>query len=231
MNYTLKIKGKSKPYQITSIYFLLVSFIVVSSFFSNLACLNYIFKPLLMPVLIIFFVLFNKSNKKHFLLVSAALISSWLGDLFLMFETKNALFFVAGLSAFLIAHLFYIFVFSLDVRNFNLIKLKPYLPLMLLLYLGVFLFLLQPNLNELFLPVTIYAIVICTMLLFAFLRYKQVNLQSFQLSTFGALLFVLSDSVIAINKFLFPFEWAYPLIITLYATGQFYIVKGLLIVE
>jgi len=184
-----------------------------------------------MPTLAIFFTISSKKYSKYFYGVLMALFFSWLGDVFLIFEKQHELFFIAGLSAFLLAHLFYIFVFKLDVMRFNLLKSKPYLPFLLLLYLVGFLYLLQPNLNELFLPVSIYALIICIMLLFAILRYGQVDPFSFKLSCFGALLFVLSDSVIAINKFLFPFEWAYTLIIVLYALGQFFIVKGLLVTE
>lgn len=208
-------------------YFTLIALVVVSRLFSNFALLNYICKPLLMPVLGLFFLVSNETNNKQKAGIFLALFFSWLGDVFLLFETKHELFFIAGLSAFLLAHLFYIFVFKLDVKQYHLLKSKPYLPLILLMYLAGFFYLLQPNLNELLLPVSVYASIICAMLLFAVLRYKQVNQKSFHLISIGAILFVLSDSVIAINKFLMPFNWAYPLIIVLYAVGQFYIIKGI----
>lgn len=231
MNYSTTTSDYVKPLVFKVVYFLLLTLIVLSSLFENLDWINCICKPLLMPALAIYIVVSSNNYTKHFYWVLMALFFSWLGDVFLLFEKQYELFFIAGLLAFLIAHLFYIFIFKIDVKKYSLLKSKPYLPLVLLLYLAGFLYLLQPNLNELFFPVCIYALIICTMLLFAILRYQQIGAQSFQFTCFGALLFVLSDSVIATNKFLFPFDWAYALIIVLYAVGQFFIVKGLLVKE
>jgi len=44
----------------------------------------------------------------------------------------------------------------------------------------------------------------------------------------GAFLFVIADSLIAINKFLVPFDYNLVLIIGLYLAGQFFIGKGVL---
>jgi len=214
---------------LSKFYFILIALIIISQISSFAGSLNFLCKPLLIPILAVFYVSSNPVRNKSFYGILSALFFSWLGDVFLLFEQHYELFFIAGLSAFLIAHLCYIFVFNLDVKTFQLLKTKPFLPLLLMLYLFGFLYLLYPDLNELLLPVCIYASIICTMLLFAILRYGQVNLQSFKFCCLGALLFVLSDSVIAINKFLLSFKLAYPIIITLYAIGQFYIIKGSLL--
>jgi len=228
LKYSVSTSNYIKSLIFAVLYFFILTLIVLSGLSTNLYWVNYICKPLLMPSLAMFFVVSSNNYTKPFYGILLALFFSWLGDVFLLFENYNELFFISGLLAFLVAHLGYIYVFKLDVKNYDLIKSKPYIPFILLFYLAVFLFFLKPNLNELFFPVCIYASIICTMLLFAILRNGQVGEQSFQLSCFGALLFVLSDSFIAINKFLFPFEWAYALIIILYSVGQFFIIKGLL---
>ena len=66
--------------------------------------------------------------------------------------------------------------------------------------------LLSDGLGDMKLPVTIYTVVILSMLLAAINREKKVNRQSFLLVLAGAILFILSDSLIAINRFEQPFE-------------------------
>lgn len=41
------------------------------------------------------------------------------------------------------------------------------------------------------------------------------------------MLFVIADSLIGINKFAMPFEYAVPVIVTVYFTGQVLIAMGL----
>ena len=229
MKHTGKVKQYNKPSILSTVYFLLIALVMLSQLSNSLAWLNYIAKPLLMPVLALFFIRSITNYNKQVRGVLLALFCSWLGDVFLLFEPQHDLFFIAGLSAFLLAHLFYIFVFRYDVKSCGLLKSTPYIILGMLLCLGAFLYLLQPNLNELLLPVCVYAFIICGMLLVAILRYGQASQLSFRLCCFGALLFVLSDAIIAINKFLLPFDFAYPLIIVLYAVGQYYIVKSLVV--
>ena len=92
---------------------------------------------------------------------------------------------------------------------------------------GVFiLWLLWEGLGDMMMPVTAYCGVILTMLLAAINRRGKVNAQSFQLVLFGAMLFVISDSMIAINKFHQPFELARVTIMTSYITAQYLIAIG-----
>jgi uncharacterized membrane protein YhhN len=76
------------------------------------------------------------------------------------------------------------------------------------------------------LPVRIYGVVISFMFLLAlhmlFLRNKTTG----KLMMTGALLFVISDSVLAINKFYQPLEWAGIVVILTYGFAQFFIVEG-----
>ena len=76
----------------------------------NLDLLKFIFKPLIILSLLAYFITNSKSNPFKPLVITA-LIFSWAGDVLLMFEYKHSLFFILGLSAFLLAHLFYILFF------------------------------------------------------------------------------------------------------------------------
>jgi len=97
-----------------------------------------------------------------------------------------------------------------------------------LTYGAMILWLLWGGLKEMKLPVTLYTLVILTMLTAAINRKGKVNPHSYRLVLAGAILFVLSDSMIAINKFNQPFELARVAIMTSYVTAQYLIAIGCL---
>lgn len=84
----------------------------------------------------------------------------------LMFQEKDALFFILGLSAFLIAHLFYI-VFFFIINRKEKLKLNWLLIIVVAAYYFALLTILFPTLGDMKIPVTVYGLVISTMLLFA----------------------------------------------------------------
>jgi len=202
-----------------------VILVIISGVFPNLYWLNGLCKPLLMPFLALYFISFK--SIKGYKAVLIALLFSWLGDLLLMFQQKHELFFIAGLVSFLMAHIAYIIAFSMSIKSYQISNKKILIITLIICYELLFLYFLYPTLNELLVPVILYATVICTMLVFALLRFPHVSMYSFTITFLGALLFVLSDSTIAVNKFLMPFTLAYPVIIALYATGQYLIINGL----
>jgi uncharacterized membrane protein YhhN len=85
---------------------------------------------------------------------------------------------------------------------------------------------LYGDLAEMKLPVIIYATVILTMLSGAINRKEKVNRRSYLLVLGGAILFVISDSSIAINKFSLPFESSEIVIMSTYVMAQYLIVTG-----
>ncbi|MFN8237378.1 MAG: lysoplasmalogenase [Chitinophagales bacterium] len=198
--------------------------------------LMYVSKVLMMPLLAIYFYTETKKLKEYRLLY-LALFFSWWGDIFLMFprseyEPSNAkLLFVCGLVSFLIAHVNYIIYFIREIKDkpkATVIIEKPYLIIPFLL-LGIsLLVLLYPTLGPMKLPVTIYTIVIISMLIMAFNRKNLVTAVSFTWVFAGALFFVFSDSCIAINLFYKPFEGARAVIMATYIIAQYLIVNGVL---
>ena len=85
---------------------------------------------------------------------------------------------------------------------------------------------LSPHLGEMKLPVTIYAVVICTMVICSLHVFNKVNNPSNILFVAGAILFAASDSLLAVNKFYKPFAGAGMMIIFTYCAAQFLIVMG-----
>jgi uncharacterized membrane protein YhhN len=94
---------------------------------------------------------------------------------------------------------------------------------------GIFIILLlYGDLGEMKIPVIIYTAVILTMLTSTLNREKKVNRQSYMLVLVGAILFVLSDSMIAINKFGYAFPLSGIAVMITYITAQYMIALGCL---
>lgn len=195
----------------------------------NWALLHQIAKPLLMPCLIAF-VWLERKEIQAFGWIIAALSFSWLGDIFLM--NAGPMWFILGLSSFLIAHVCYIrrFMQGGNKADSTILKKIPWLEaLVFAVFINVFLW-LWPTVGDMRLPVTIYGIVIYVMVLVAFSRRGRIPNSSFRIVIAGALLFMLSDSLIAISRFSGPdvtIPWAGIWIMLTYITAQGLIVWGI----
>lgn len=188
--------------------------------------LVYIAKPLVVVALILYFLSATagiKNRVKKF--VAGALIFSWMGDVLLMFESSDKNFFLFGLTAFLVAHLFYIFFFS-KTRIDEKIKLKGGLAVVVTVYYAGLIFLLFNGLGEMKIPVIVYGVVISAMFLLALHMLFIKNKEAGKLMMLGALLFVASDSILAINKFYQPFEMAGIFTMLTYGLAQLLITLG-----
>lgn len=214
-------------------YWLLVFIIVliahVIGILFNNELLQSISKPLIIPALLGYF--FSHANdtasklKKWILL---ALFLSWAGDVLLMFVSKNEVFFLLGLSTFLLAHIFYIIFFH-HVRVKENVKGNPWLLVIVVIYYAILINLLSPYLADLKIPVLVYGVVISFMLMLAMHMLFIKNKMAGKWMMAGALLFVISDSTLAINKFYQPFAAAGVLIMLTYGLAQLFIVNGAII--
>lgn len=192
----------------------------------NYKIAEYIFKPLSIIWLLAYFILqlrTVRSNLKKWII--AALLFSWLGDVLLMLQNDNSLFFLLGLSAFLVAHIFYILFFHF-IRVKENVKSRWWLVLIVALYYLILISLLSPHLGDMKLPVRIYAIVISFMFMLAMHMLFITNKNAGLLLMTGALLFVLSDSILAINKFYQSFEIAGIVVMLTYGLAQLFITEG-----
>jgi uncharacterized membrane protein YhhN len=188
--------------------------------------LQTIFKPLIIPMLIGYFNSQVKNiNTGIAKWVLLALIFSLAGDVLLMFQEKKEIFFLLGLASFLIAHVFYI-VFFHHVRVRENVKSNPWLLVIVVVYYAALISWLSPFLGEMKLPVRIYGIVISIMFMLAMHILSIKNKIAGNWMMWGALLFVISDSILAINKFYQPFETANVIIMLTYGLAQLFIVKG-----
>jgi len=189
----------------------------------------YVLKPLIMLSLIYWNLDYLKTHPILW-------IGMWFGlggDVFLMFSGNEM--FMAGLGSFLVMQLFYIVAFTkqrtpkgkhaLEGKKWQLIA--PFA-----LYGLGFLAILQPSMmsNEatkgLWIPVVAYSVCLCSMGVAAALRKYSVKQSSYVWVLAGAVLFILSDSTIALNKFIQSFDASSLLVMTTYGAAQWLIVWG-----
>lgn len=214
-----KLSAQMKTKILTAIYLIIgIVYIIFDSHLSFFP--GMVLKGLIIPVLIVIY-LFNAAHKLN-VFILAALILSWAGDVILDFS------FIPGLLCFLLAHVMYATAFF-KTSGESVLSHKPvFLVLPLVLYGAGLVFVLYDHLDGMRLPVIIYALVILIMLTGAINRYWKVSRLSFVLVFTGALLFVISDSLIAVNKFGFPFRFSGTAIMITYIAAQYLIVTGVL---
>lgn len=185
-------------------------------------------KPILIPLLSFGVYFYRSFPTKKILLL--ALLFSWIGDVILLFADLGEIYFILGLVSFLISHITYCVLFNRQnkrpvKRNLIIFGIGS---VAIAIYLIGMLSILVPSLGDLEIPVIVYASVISIMLLFAFNGYliweKSGSLYVF----IGAIVFVISDSILAINKFHTPIEKSSFFIMLTYLVAQYLIVIGIL---
>ena len=178
--------------------------------------------------------LLNSQKRSFVPLVLAAFFFSWVGDILLMLSGgyNNEMFFYAGVGGFFVAQIAYIFVFLLNAEN----KIKgfmlrnPFWMLPLLGYGVLIYWLLYPGLEGMMVPIIlVYAVSLIGMSISALNRRDRVGVPSFRLVFIGSLFFVISDSMIAINKFYAEIPFAGFFIMLTYILAQYLIMRGLIL--
>ncbi|PCE63419.1 hypothetical protein B7P33_14485 [Sediminicola luteus] len=184
-----------------------------------LAELRMISKPAIVISLLVF-VSTRTFGGEGKLLLLLALLFCLAGDLFLMFDG----YFVAGLAAFLVGHVFYTLLLfhNNGLRSQGILLLSACLALLV----GVILYLVLPQLGELLPYVIAYMLVISAMAISSFTTKVAYPKLAFTLCLVGALLFVISDSLLALNAFYKPFEGAGTAVMATYGLAQYFLVRG-----
>jgi uncharacterized membrane protein YhhN len=175
--------------------------------------LSWLFKTMPILILVIAVVLKTTVANRQYLLI--ALMFSVCGDILLDIN-----YFIFGVGAFLLAQLCYAKIFISSWQGF---ATRWPASVALVACMLVMLFLLLPNLGDLQLPVIAYLLAIGLMGLAA-IQSSQV----FYWSVLGAIVFIISDSLIAVDKFLYPLPMrSYGVMITYYL-AQWMLITGLL---
>jgi len=215
-----------------ALFFLIAAGNLISHMFA-VEWLEYATKPFLMILLFLIFTFSCKDQKSiPFRLTAMALFFSWVGDIFLLFQPLNEKLFMLGLVAFLIAHIFYVIDYRklrFQVKKDNKSQTFINVRIVFLVLIGIALYsTLFNHIDNLKIPIAIYTIVIIIMAIAAVQRKGRTSDRSFLLIYFGALLFIMSDSMIAINKFIEPIIYGRVLIMLTYIFAQYLIIQGIL---
>ncbi|WP_222982276.1 lysoplasmalogenase [Flagellimonas meishanensis] len=168
-----------------------------------------LFKPLTTILILSLLFLTPKTNRTNLWnMVLAALVFCLLGDILLLWPA----YFVFGLASFSVAHLLFASVF---------IKLERFqfqgMALIVFFGIGTGLFLwLKQDLGDLMIPVALYVMVIVFMAWRGASLYLTQRKKAYAWIGLAVLLFMFSDTLIAIDKFKTQLYWSAPVILATY---------------
>lgn len=177
----------------------------------------YLFKPLTTILILLIAVQASEPGLAFYkYAITAGLVCSLAGDIFLMLPSDQ---FIPGLASFLIGHLFYIAAFTSGTGfGFSLWLLGPFV------VFGIVMFrVLSPYLGKMRMPVIAYMAVILVMAWQAWERLGQTGQIAALSASIGAVLFVISDSALALDRFRGPFKSARFVTLSTYYAAQWLI--------
>lgn len=221
------MKTRSIIFQL--VYALIAALVLIGTVIGS-DWLNYPIKPLILIWITVCFLLETKPQPYRWLVI-LAFFFSWVGDVLLMMSSKNELLFFAGVGGFFLSQITYIQVFRrFSIQNGKgFIARKPIRALPFLVYLVVIYIILYPSLEGIMKPVVaVYAVALIGMSIAAFNRKGLMETGSFQILFMGSVFFVISDSLLAINKFAAPIPYEGILVMGTYMIAQYLIMTGLL---
>lgn len=200
-----------------SILLLLCALLTVSApyLWTGHSIIYYIFKPA--TTILILFIALTAPASNYKILITIGILFSLMGDIFLMLPSDQ---FLIGLVCFLITHICFIVAFLFDSR-FG----RPLWPYVLLGAIAIAIFeLLSGGIDTAMkLPVAIYAAALSFMTAQAIARSLQQKSKASQLATIGAILFLISDTTLAYDRFVTGFAAAHALILSTYYAAQYLI--------
>jgi len=205
------------------IIFIVISAIHLVAHLMAFQWLVFITKPLLMPILLWYFsegLTFGKLTLIQKRMITA-LTLAWIGDIINLYSHINHWIFTAGIIIFLAMQVMYIIICFYLIR-FKQIK-QLYLifcTLLFIAYGSVLLWLLLPHLNEMTIPVLIYASALTLTGIASALTKVQLPRKVFYCLLTGTLLYIITDSLDAINNFRASFPYAAFWIALTYLSAQ-----------
>jgi uncharacterized membrane protein YhhN len=208
------------------ILFILIAVYDILASGKNIRKLRFISKPLLMPLLALFYG-FGASDPNPFILF--ALAGAFIGDIFLMWSEIRTLF-TTGVFAFFMGHILYILALIQPVSFVS--EIPAWFFLFIAFYIGfaiIIMKILLPYLKEMRYPVMAYLGVILLMSFCSLCRFWHYSGLTFLLPFLGSLLFITSDTIIAFHHFKARQKAGDMLITLFYIPAQALIVLGFMV--
>ena len=197
------------------VLFFMVSLLDLFAIYQGNKALVFIAKSLIIPTLL---GIYYYSSSIRDTTVTLALAFSFLGDVLLLQEDTK--YFIYGILSFLVAQLAYSYRFKSGFKHLT----KPIWLVFIAYYLGIMLY-MGPKLGAFLVPMGVYGLVLSVMGISAAGMYKMTKDISFLI---GAVLFIISDSCIAISMFIFPEQNWGILIMSTYIVAQYFLIKAVL---
>lgn len=209
--------------KIAFIVFLCVAVLDVVGIIYQIPDLRFIFKPLILLFLLVLYSFSVSDRNKVYIL---ALLFSFFGDVFLLFSGE--LHFILGLISFLIAHLLFIRIILKRIKNTSIPTLLGS-SILFLVFFCLLIFILRNSLGELLIPVIIYGLTISTFGVVSLIDYLNTKSLKSLWMLAGAIVFVVSDSVLAINKFYDQKLLFQVVVMSTYVLAQFLIYRSMIL--
>lgn len=194
---------------------------------------NYVFHVITKPLIMLsalYFLTKYLSHKEYQNWILVAFTYSLLGDVLIMGQGINDVFFIGGMVAFFIAQISFIVYFHRSAggwlgRN----TATKVLQVLVILYATGLYLLLLPQLGDFWIVILLYQTIMALMGVVALGRYGRVNYEAYMYSVVGAFGLLLANSVFAYTKFI-PFqelnELSSSLITLSYFFAQYMMLKG-----
>jgi len=189
--------------------------------------LEYLMKPAVIIALISWLAL-NDGFSGQMIWFGIGLVFSLAGDIFLMLPTNH---FIKGLISFLLAHIAYIIGLNQTIPPLNIVSLILTILVLVTtyqMYRRITSGLSEAGRKTLTIPLLIYTVAISIMLLSALLTLVRPSWEALPalIVSIGALMFFISDSILAWNKFVHVINYGSLAVMVTYHLGQLGIIIG-----
>lgn len=186
---------------------------------------RYISKPLVMLLLLVFFCYNTGFDIKKYKYIVSGMLCFLLGDIFLI-DHLNTTFLLIGLFLFVVGKIFYSINFS-PSTCIDTSRLIPF-SLLIFVYISVLLLFIYDNLGQMFLPIMAYMFISFLMMQMIYVRKGSTNNKSYYSVLLGGILFVVSETMMALKMFYADIFMQDFIIMAFYGLSQYFIITGLL---
>lgn len=213
-----------KKREIAFLVFVLVSVLDVVGIIFKIQTLILVFKPLILLSLINLYIIRVEKRNKWYIL---ALVFCFLGDVSLI-NKEVKIYFITGLISFLIAHILFIKIILKRIKKVSLKKvINTFIPFLIII--GLLFLLLRDSLGKMQFPVLIYGLIISLFVTVSLIANEQRRSTKSLYMLVGAIVFMTSDLLLAINKFYYSAAILEILVMPTYILAQYFIYRSMIL--
>lgn len=206
----------------TNVVYLVASFFIIFVIreivaFKKILKLKYIFTPLITYIVIVIalYLSYVRGFTQYNIFIIAGLVFALIADTFLMIEEIS--FFIHGLFFFLLTHLCYVYALGINY-HFETIDIIIIMSIMIIFF--SYYLVIHKAKGKLNLPVIVYMLVLSLVLLLAIGTFVKNVYPRGAIVTIAAILFTISDGVLAFNQFIRKIPHSTVVTWSLYAPAQ-----------